>query len=309
MATGLVRTDDPCLSWGESIVEAVSEKTNRVVRWRGIDFVVRPNDRAPMDAVHSLRSNDSPLFLPEELADTVRRHAAGAPKRGDAERLVEATGHTMSQSAGLSSELFDNIGGIYEQEADLDAGLADVWAQERLAELWPKTESGRFVPAGEVRDFAFAGRNPAAAAAARELMTEIVRQQGPGAPIGPEDYAALSEALIKEKPEERFGEILKLLPGTDELSPSDRFSAEAALRRGFSEAVATGDPSRAAAAVRRASERIDPQLRRLADDPALAPVTPGRTPDSAGASVRPQRAGGHDVRRSPRSDRDRGGRH
>ncbi|TCC41792.1 hypothetical protein [Kribbella speibonae] len=309
MATGLVRTDDPCLAWGESIVEAVSEKTNRVVRWRGLDFVVRPNDRAPTDAVHSLRSNDSPLFLPEELADTVRRYAAGKPKRGDAERLVRATGHTVSQSAALSSPLFDNIGGLHEQEAALDDALADVWSQERLAELWPKTESGRFIPVDEVPDFAFAGRNPAAAAAARELMTEIVRQQGPGAPIGPEDYAALSEALIATKPDERFGDILKLLPGTDELSPSDKFSAEVGIRRGFAEAVAQGDPSRAAAGVRRASERIDPQLRRLVDDPALAAVTPGRTPDSAGASVRPQRAGGHDVRRSPRSDRGRGGRH
>lgn len=306
MATGLVRTDDPCLSWGGSIVEAVSENANRLVRWRGIDFVVRPNDREPLNAVHSLRSNDSPLFLSEDLADTVRRYAAGQPKRGDAERLVQATGHTMSQSAGLSSPLFDNIGGLHEQEAVLDDGLADVWTQERLAALWPKTESEQFVPAGEVPDFAFAGRNPAAAAAARELMTEIVRQQGPGAPIGPEDYAALSDALIATKPEERFNEILELLPFSDELSPSDRFSAEAALRRGFAEAVAEGDPSRAVTAVRRASERIDPQLRRLVDDPAL--VTPGRTPGSDGASVRPQRPGDSAVRRSSRSDRDLGGR-
>lgn len=307
MATGLIRTDDPCLAWGESIVEAVSERTNRFVRWRGIDFVVRPNDRGPVNAVHLLRSNDSPLFLPEDLADTVRRYAAGQPKRGDAERLVQATGHTMSQSAGLSSPLFDHIGGLHEQEAALDDGLADVWTQERLADLWPKTESARFVAAEEVPDFAFAGRNPAAAAAARELMTEIVRQQGPGEPVGPEDYAALSEALIATQPEERFGEILKLLPGTDELSPSDKFSAEVALRRGFAEAVADGDPSRAATAVRKASERIDPRLRRLVEDPAL--VTPGRRPDSAGASVRPQRPGDSAVRRSPRSDRARGGRH
>ena len=41
MATGLVKTDDPCFSWGDSIVEAVSETTDRLVRWRGIDFVVR----------------------------------------------------------------------------------------------------------------------------------------------------------------------------------------------------------------------------------------------------------------------------
>ncbi|MGW6201022.1 hypothetical protein ACWF0M_33085 [Kribbella sp. NPDC055110] len=308
MATGLVHTGDPCVAWGESVVEAVSEATNRVVRWRGIDVVVQPNNREPMNAVHSLRSNDSPLFLPEELADAVRRYDAGKPARGDSERLVRATGHTMSQSAGLSSPLFDHIGGLHEQEAVLDEGLADVWTQERLAKLWPKTDSARFVPVAEVPDFAFAGRNPAAAAAARDLMTEVVRQQGPGAPVGPDDYAALSEALIATKPEDRFDEILKLLPGTDELSPPDRLRAEVALRNGFAEAVAKDDPSLATAAVRTASERIDPQLRRLVGDPAMAPVTAGRTPGSDGASVRPQRAGDSAVRRSPRSDRDRGGR-
>jgi hypothetical protein len=272
MATGLVRTDDPCFSWGDSIVEAVSETTDRLVRWRGIDFVVRPNDRPGMSAVDSLRSNDSPLVLPEELADAVRRYGAREPIQGDRERLVQATAHTTSQSVGLSSPLFDNIGGLHQPEADLDDGLADVWTQERLPRIWPKTESAQFVPAEDVPDFAFAGRNPAAAMAARALMTEIVRQQG-GTPAGPEDYSELSDWLISQKPEERYGEILSLLPGTDELSPRDLLRAEVTLRNGFAEAVAKNDPSLAAAAVQAASEKIDPELRRLVEDSALAPAS------------------------------------
>ncbi|WUJ72489.1 hypothetical protein OG809_04320 [Kribbella soli] len=272
MATGLVKTDDPCFSWGDSIVEAVSETTDRLVRWRGIDFVVRPNDRPGMSAVDSLRSNDSPLVLPEELADAVRRYGAGTPEQGDRERLVQATAHTTSQSVGLSSPLFDNIGGLHQPEADLDDGLADVWTQERLPELWSRTESAQFVPAEDVPDFAFAGRNPAAAAAARALMTEIVRQQG-GTTAEPEDHAALSDWLISQKPEERYGEILSLLPGTDELSARDLLRAEVTLRNGFTEAVAKNDPSLAAAAVQTASEKIDPQLRRLLEDSALAPAS------------------------------------
>ena len=51
---------------------------------------------------------------------------------------------------------FDNIGGLHQPEAELDAGLADVWTQERLGKLWPKTESGKFIPVDEVTDFAFA---------------------------------------------------------------------------------------------------------------------------------------------------------
>lgn len=271
MATGLVRNDDPCLPWADSIVEAVSETTDRFIRWRGMDFVVRANDRAPMHAVDALRSNDSPLSLPENLADAVRRYGVGQPVPGDRERLVQATAHTTSQAAALSSPLFDNIGGIHQQEADLDDGLADVWTQERLSQLWSKTDSAQFVPAEDVPDFAFAGRNPAAAAAARALMTEIVRQQG-GTTAGPEDYAALSDWLISIKPEERYGEILSLLPGTDELSPRDLLRAEVTLRNGFTEAVTRNDPSLAATAVQAASEKIDPQLRRLVEDSAMAPA-------------------------------------
>lgn len=288
MATGLVKTDDPCFSWGDSIVEAVSETTDRLVRWRGIDFVVRPNDRPGMSAVDSLRSNDSPLILPEELADAVRRYGAGEPAQGDRERLVQATAHTTSQSVGLSSPLFDNIVGLHQPEADLDDGLADVWTQERLPEIWSKTESGQFLPAEDVPDFAFAGRNPAAAAAVRALMTEIVRQQG-GTPAEPEDYAALSDWLISHKPEERYGEILSLLPGTDELSPRDLFRAEVTLRNGFAEAVAKNDPSLAATAVQAASEKVDPQLRRLVEDSALAPasgaITAGAVYSATGPST------------------------
>jgi hypothetical protein len=286
MATGLVKTDDPCFSWGDSIVEAVSETTDRLVRWRGIDFVVRPNDRPGMSAVDSLRSNDSPLVLPEELADAVRRYGAGTPEQGDRERLVQATAHTTSQSVGLSSPLFDNIGGLHQPEADLDDGLADVWTQERLPELWSRTESAQFVPAEDVPDFAFAGRNPAAAAAARALMTEIVRQQG-GTTAEPEDYAALSDWLISQKPEERYGEILSLLPGTEELSPRDLLRAEVTLRNGFTEAVAKNDPSLAAAAVQTASEKIDPQLRRLLEDSALAPASGAVTANASYSTTGP----------------------
>ncbi|RZU19163.1 hypothetical protein EV645_1373 [Kribbella rubisoli] len=288
MATGLVKTDDPCFSWGDSIVEAVSETTDRLVRWRGIDFVVRPNDRPGMSAVDSLRSNDSPLVLPEELADAVRRYGAGTPEQGDRERLVQATAHTTSQSVGLSSPLFDNIGGLHQPEADLDDGLADVWTQERLSELWSRTESAQFVPAEDVPDFAFAGRNPAAAAAARELMTEIVRQQG-GTTAEPEDYAALSDWLISQKPEERYGEILSLLPGTEELSPRDLLRAEVTLRNGFTEAVAKDDPSLAAAAVQTASEKIDPQLRRLLEDSALAPASGAITANASYSTTGPSK--------------------
>jgi hypothetical protein len=308
MAIGLIRTDDPCFSWTDSVVEGVSENTNRLVRWRGIDVVEQPRGWTPRDPKDDVRQLSSPLFLPEDHAATIRdahaRNEAGLPVR-DRPRLVQATAYLASQAAALSSPEADNIGGIWEAEAYLDTGLADVWTQEKLPEIWPKTESAKFLPAEEVPDFAFAGRNPAAAAAARALMTEVVRQQG-GTPAGPEDFAALSDWMLSVKADQRWDEVMSLLPGTDELSEGEHWRAVGTLRRGFSAAVEQGKPELAAEVVRSAAEKVDPLLRRLTQDPAPAPLTPGRTPDSVAASARPRPPGDHDVRRSPRSDRGRG---
>ena len=40
MAIGLIHPDDPCFSWTDSVAEAVSETTNRPIRWRGIEYTM-----------------------------------------------------------------------------------------------------------------------------------------------------------------------------------------------------------------------------------------------------------------------------
>jgi hypothetical protein len=307
MAIGLIHPDDPCFSWTDSVVEAVSETTDRLVRWRGIDIVQKETGWTPPDPKEDLRQLSSPMFLPEDLAESVRdardRSKSGRPVR-DPATLVRATAYMTSQAAGLSSPEADNIGALWEAEVSLDTGLADVWTQERLAEVWPKTESAEFLRAAEAPDLTFPGRDPAAVAAVRALMTEVVRQQG-GTPAGPEDFAALSDWMLSVKSDQRWEAVMSLLPGTDELSEGEQWRAIGVLRRDFSAAVEQGEPKLAADSVRTVAGQVDPLLRRLTQDPALAPLTPGRTPGSAAASARPPRPGAHDVPRSPRSDRGR----
>ncbi|MFG1911536.1 hypothetical protein [Kribbella sp. NPDC048928] len=223
---------------------------------------------------------DSPLFLTEDLADVVR-DASERDRVHDPAKLVQATAYVTSQAASLSSPEYDNIGAIQRPEAYLDTGLGDVWTQERLADVWPRTASANALPAEQVADFAFAGRNPEAAQATRALMTEVVRQQGGTAP-GPDDYAALSDWMLSVKPDRRWEEVMTLLPHTDTLPERDRWQAETTLYQGFEAAVEQGKPELAAAAVRTVAEKVDPILRKITHDAAL---TAAHGAVSAGSAV------------------------
>ncbi|HET6739988.1 MAG TPA: hypothetical protein VFH76_13670 [Kribbella sp.] len=268
MARGLIGYDDPCSPWAISVAEAVEATANRATRWRGLDIVVHAKSWTPRDPAEDLRMLDSPLFLTEDLADVVR-DARLRDRVRDPAKLVQATAYVTSQAASLSSPEYDNIGAIHRPEAYLDTGLGDVWTQERLAEVWPRTESATVLPAEQVPGFAFAGRNPEAAQATRALMTEVVRQQGGTAP-GPDDYAALSDWMLSVKPDRRWGEVMALLPHTDTLPERDRWQAETTLYKGFEAAVDQGKPELAADAVRTVAAKVDPVLRKITHDAALA---------------------------------------
>ncbi|MDX2969271.1 hypothetical protein PWY87_21525 [Kribbella solani] len=107
-------------------------------------------------------------------------------------------------------------------------------------------------------------------------MTEVVRQQG-GTPAGPEDFAALSDWMLSVQPDRCWEKTVELLPGTDELQWPERLRAARTIEYGFAQAVERGQPEHAANAVRTAAEKADPLLRRLTQDPALAPAAGAAT--------------------------------
>ncbi|MEU4191328.1 hypothetical protein AB0E69_05475 [Kribbella sp. NPDC026611] len=282
----------PLVPWTQTIVDAVRDKVRRHIRWRGVEVVVLPDDHPGVDRVSALRAANGPVALPQLLADVVRDARTRADELHpfwDNKLLVEATGVVMSQAAALSSPEVAPVGdlpqptpgadaarrqragdsGLFLPEAELDIGLGDVWTQQHLPELWPKLESAWLAGTEDRPDLTFAGRDPAAAKATRALLTEIVRQQGDGKPVEAEDYAALSDSLLSTTPGWRWDEIVSLLPGTDELSETDRWRSPDTLRVGFHDAVQNHNPRLATDAVRAVAERADPLLRRLVDDPAI----------------------------------------
>ncbi|MBB5983237.1 hypothetical protein [Kribbella solani] len=107
-------------------------------------------------------------------------------------------------------------------------------------------------------------------------MTEVVRQQG-GTPAGPEDFAALSDWMLSVQPDRCWEKTVELLPGTDELQWPERLRAARTIEYGFAQAVERGQPEHTANAVQTAAEKADPLLRRLTQDPALAPAAGAAT--------------------------------
>lgn len=290
MARGQIGYDDQYSLWASSVVEAVEASAGRATRWRGLDVVVQAKGWTPRDPADDLRVMDSPLFLTEDLADVVRDADLHGRVR-DPAKLVQATAYVTSQAASLSSPEYDNIGGLHRPEAYLDTGLGDVWTQERLAEVWPRTGSANALPAEQVPSFTFAGRNPEAAQATRALLTEVVRQQG-GTPPGPDDYAALADWMLSVKPDRRWEEVMTLLPHTDTLPEADRWRAETTLHEAFQAAVEQHNPELAAAAVRTVAEKVDPILRKITHDAALTAASGATTTtDRAGAGPTPRRPG------------------
>jgi hypothetical protein len=323
MAAGLGSDEH---SWAWSVVDAVGPIADRDVRWNGTVAVgITPGRDTAVSRLHSPQPY---LILPEHHADTLReaydRQTGAAPRDESAaavqdrwSALVDATGSMTSQVVRMTGPLPDLTDPKAYPEVAFDDGLGDVWTTpERLAAVWQESDSAQLMLHDDVPSpsFAYAGTEPNASAV-RDVIAEIARQQGREAT--PADYSVISDELIQLPPDRRWDAVIDSAGAVHGVrSDVSRYQLVETLRRDFLTAVEQGNPgsgtpdSAAARALRGVTaEPLDAHLSAMTRDPAMAPVTPGRTPGSDGASVRPQRPGDSAVRRSPRSDRGRGGRH
>lgn len=313
-------------TWAESVA-VVAGPSRAQTRWNG-EVMVRDTDRTPSvtTSESGLNGLQYSLFMLQRHVDAVQqtdppKTVEGRQRRWDT--LVEATGYVAAQSTGLLSPLAD-MHPVGQVEADLNAGLADVWTQERLPHVWKQSDSAGLMSPDEVPSphFRYAGRGPAAAAT-RALLTEIVRQHGhePSS----HDFVAACEALVVVPPDhQRWQALIDRMPAADKLSDEERRKFGYDLRGRFKAALAAEDPRSGtpdsrmsvmtrdlAAAVRTATDgrtaspdgriaSVDGRLAAFARDDAL---TPGRKQGSDGASVRPRTSGVRDVLRSLRFGR------
>ncbi|TDW15821.1 hypothetical protein [Kribbella kalugense] len=321
--------------WATSIIEAVDPVGGHYAaeRWNGQVLVT---DGEPSLALQEnlMNSTDRPLILPRRHLETVRE--AIGRQNGDLlgkpasqlQDLVEATGYATSQAVELTCAIPDLQGNPGSgPETQLNSDLADIVTRDQLAMVWHESDSAELMPAGDLPspEFSWPGRS-ASTAATRELLTAIVTQQG-WEPT-PANISATAHRLIAVPPDRRWAATTGMLLGADEPGRADlRELAGGELRRGFEAAVREPETGAAALAVRglladpqgaarrTAMEALDAGQHLYGIDPALVPArgavaaTPARTPGSDAASVQPQLPADSDVRRSPRSDRDRGGRH
>ncbi|NUR99486.1 MAG: hypothetical protein HOV67_30040 [Kribbellaceae bacterium] len=310
--------------WAESVA-VVAGPSRAQTRWDG-EVMVRDTDPTPSVTTSESRLNglQYSLTMLQQHVDAVQQTEPPATVEGKQKRwdtLVEATGYVASQATGLLSPLAD-IHPAGQVEADLNAGLADVWTQERLPQVWKQSDSAALMSPDEVPapHFTYAGRGPAAAAT-RDVIAEIVRQHG-HEPTS-RDFVAACEQLIVVPPDhQRWQRLIDRMPDADKLSTEERRDLGYRFRATFQAVMAdpaSGTPdSRATAAVRdfaaevrsttegRRRRSVDNRLASFAQDGAV--VTPGRKPGSGGASVRPRTSGVLGVLRSLRSDRGSDGR-
>jgi hypothetical protein len=312
-------------AWAESVA-SVSGPGRADTRWGG-QVLVHDTDRTPSltTSESGLNGLQYSLSMLQQHVDAVEQTEAPGTVEGKQRRwdtLVEATGYVASQATGLLSP-FPDIHPVGPVEADLNAGLADVWTQERLPQVWKQSDSAGLMSPDEVPSphFTYAGRGPAAVAT-RDALTEVVRQHGhePSS----HDFVAACEALIVVPPDhQRWEALIDRLPDADKLSSEERRNLGYDFRAMFKASLAAGDPQSGtadsrmsvtvrnlAATVRTATEgRTASPDARSADGRTAAfardgaTLSPGRTPGSDGASAQPRKSGVLGVLRNLRSGR------
>lgn len=274
-------------SWAHSIADAVGPIADRDVRWNGL-LVVHDKDTpssrtGTSEMLHGLQQ---PLILPQRHLDALRpalpatRTAArtGPGAELTSEQLagfVEATAYMGAQAVRLSSPLPDNLG-TTQTDADLNAGLADVWIQERLSAVWRSPEFDEFRPAGEP-ELTYAGGSPATAAT-RGLVSEVLKQQSWQA--GARSVGAICDRLLDQPPDRRWETLVAMMPGGDRVPEDQLWRRGDDLRRDFGAAVQLPEGDLREAAAAKAVRDVAAQVRsaagsggaaadiRLAHDPA-----------------------------------------
>lgn len=273
-------------SWAWSVVEAVGPIADRDSRWNGL-VVARDTEVPPRP--EPLSGLEGPLFMLDRHVDAVRR------AHDDPQVLAEATEYVAAQAVRLTAPIPDRVDLTEQPEADFDAGLGRVWAQERMGALWRAGDSAQLTGIEEVPSYPQAG-DPATTAT-RDLIGELVRQQSRG------EFAAISDQLVAAPPDRRWETMARMVPGAAQLPPDELWRlAQQTVRRDFATAVEQGNPgagtpdsagARAARHLATGIQRatgtpagVDPRLAAIAHDPALSPAHRATTAKADGRGGR-----------------------
>jgi len=263
--TGLLSLGSAEHSWAWSVVEAVGPIADRDSRWNGL-VVARGTEVPPRP--EPLSGLEGPLFMLDRHVDAVRR------AHDDPQVLAEATEYVAAQAVRLTAPIPDRVDLTEQPEADFDAGLGRVWAQERMGALWRASDSAQLTTSAEVPSY----RPPSdpATTATRDAIAEIVRRQG--RKPGPGDYAAISDQLLAAPPDRRWEAMARMVPGAEKLPPDELWRlAQQTVRRDFATAVEQATRGQAG---------VDTRLAAIAHDPALSPARRATTAKADGRGDR-----------------------
>jgi hypothetical protein len=269
--------------WAGSVLDAVGDVAERAPhRWDGgIGVSESVGSISTSEAEDVLHVEKRPLIMPRRVFTTIkdafdRRDGRQVGKPPSADELqsqwddvVRATGYMAAQAYQKTGPMAGLQGHIVPEEIALDEGLAGVWTGERLAEVEAKRQGDKLLSPDGVPDphFRFAG-GPATAAT-RDLLSEVLRQQGKE--LSSENYVSLCNTLQVVPSHQRWAAIAQLLPGGEKFEPEILGPmTEVMLRPKFGAAV--DDPgSTASQALREVAVMLKRGADRQEADSALPP--------------------------------------
>ncbi|MGW6282766.1 hypothetical protein [Kribbella sp. NPDC055071] len=235
--------------WAGSILDAVGSVAERAPeRWDG-DIAVADADAAistadTADAMHAFKS---PLIMPRRVFTTVkdafdRRDGVASARQPSATTLqshwdavVAATGSMAATAYQKIGPIPDIQGQVMPEDLALDAGLAGVWTEEQLAAIARHPEAVQLMSPDGVPDPHFRYQGGPETSATRDLLSEVLRQQGKE--VSSENYVSLCNELKLVPPDRRWTAVAAMMPGAEEFDEVLHLVADVKLQSKFLPAV------------------------------------------------------------------------
>jgi hypothetical protein len=176
------------------------------------------------------------------LHDHPIRQPSASALQSQWDEVIRATGDITAQAYQKIGPMAAIQGQVSLADIALEAGLADVWTQEELRTVAQNPRTVKLMSPDGVPNPHFSYRARLETSATRDLLSEVLRQQGKE--LTSENYSSLCTELKLVPPDKRWTAIARMLPGGKEFENVLPIIADVKLESKFLAAVEASGESR-----------------------------------------------------------------